>query len=147
MRSSLVAVGLSLSASAFADEPTSSAAVEAVPASLLSVRFHDYDGKRVRTEFAIMAPLAPKQAKVLGCEKDDTAYMLGPKMTMGQAPAMLAGTWTICVSKEHIASVATAPMGSTIEVEGDMEVKGSSTSPRIALKHTAILALTPLTGE
>ena len=103
-------------------------------------------GKRVRTELSVMTPGAGK-ATAYGCTKNDIAFVMGPRMRQGEAPAMLKGVWILCQPKAGAAEIATLPMGSGVEFEGTVSVKGPKAARRVSFTDTKVVATHPLTMQ
>ena len=87
-----------------------------VDGAVLATLAHDYDGRRVRTEMSKMAVLT---SKAMGCSKDEVTIQLGPKLRMGQAPAVTTTMFALCLPRTQAAEFIPLPMGTGLVIEAD----------------------------
>lgn len=132
-RSALLAL-LSLSP-ALAEDPAM------VDAAVIGVVPEDYDGKRIRTEMSIMAPLDPQSSKGMGCKKETIGFMLGPKMSPGAAPSMMAGQWVLCAPKAEGVKLAPLKMGTPIVFDATVEVKRSMGMNKLLMSEVIVVSV------
>ena len=112
-----------------------------VEASVLGTLAHDYDGKRVRTEMSKLSVLTSRAA---GCGKDEVTIMLGPKMRMGEAPAVISTQFALCVPRGESAALIPLPMGTGLVFEADVHVKGRKSNPSITMDAVNLVETVPL---
>lgn len=116
--------------------PLFAADVVEVDAAVLITLATDYRGQRVRTELSKVAVVGGPAA---GCTGREIGIVLGPKLRMGEAPAVTSRQVALCVARDASAPLVALPMGTGILFEADVRPSGIGGNGPLLLTNATLV--------